>query len=54
MHIIEQVLQIVSNQGVECPDKIGKLMWANAYVPWDVRQNTINIVIGNPEATRLF
>jgi len=30
-------------------------MWANTLIPWDVRQKTIGVVVGNSEAlnTRL-
>jgi len=49
-------MQIVSNQGVKCPDAIGNLMCcANNYIPGEVIQNSIGIVEDNAKAfyTRL-
>jgi len=38
-------IQLASNQGIKCPDKMGNLMWANTSVPGYVIQNSVSIKV---------
>jgi len=48
--LLNKSMQVVSNQGIECLDKIGNLMCANVYVSEDVMQHYIAIIAVNTEA----
>jgi len=34
-------IQIVSNQGIECPDVIGNLLWVIACILGDIMENSM-------------
>jgi len=49
MHIVEKSHTNIFNQGIECPNEIGNLMWAYTYVPCGVMQNSIGNLADNAE-----
>jgi len=52
IHITEQNIQIVPEQGIKGSDVMVNLVWANTSISGYVMRNSAGIILGNSEAFR--
>jgi len=45
----EAIIYTVSIQDIECPDEIGDLMKENTYIPGNIMQNSVGVLVVNTE-----